>query len=93
MKAKIRGKHYEIPSLNVGQLERLAPILVGERSSKTTFELFKICTERATPSIDDATEATVQEIRTITDMVLEDCGLQPSADPNAAPAPEGTDAG
>ena len=92
MKAMIRGKEYQIPSLNVGQLERMSPIL--ERSDNLRgIDIFKVCTERAMPTIDASIEATLQDIEAVTDMVLRDCGLIRSADPNEPPAPQGQVAG
>lgn len=85
MKAMIRGKEYEIPSLNVGQLERVIPFVTGQQGLASTFAAFKIVTERSKPQIDDEVSPTVDDVIKIARSALQDCGLmEKDADPNAA---------
>src|SRR5690242_1433283 len=98
-KVMLAGVEYDVPMLNIGQLERVTEALAGGTPSKGAFQVLRVAMERAMPKISgggvNALEVKRDEIAAAVRAVLKDAGfVQPEAAPGGVPngeAPEGAE--
>lgn len=87
-KITLADVEYDVPKLNIGQLEEVSGAFELP-AMKRTFAILRIALKRATPKIEDVNgiEATNDEIASAMSEILKASGFAKAADPNAA-APE-----
>lgn len=93
VKVTLAGKEYDVPMLNIGQLELVTDALAGS-PMRATFGILKIALRRATPPVakPDEIEATRDEVAAAVDAILIQAGFKDAKDPNgAAPEAPGTE--
>jgi hypothetical protein len=82
------GTEYQVPQMNIGQLERVTDLFAAG-GTRIGFGVLRIAMERATPPVPDASaiEATTEEISAAVKDILTMSGLQPKEPaPGEAPA-------
>lgn len=92
VKIKFGDREFDIPRLNIGQLERYSEVEAAQKldgtqtavNMKTTFALIKIALERATPKIANINEieATPEELGVAAAKILICAGLAKAKPPN-----------
>lgn len=88
VKIALAGVEYDVPQLNIGQLEQVTDVLAGP-PMRAAFSILRIGLKRATPSVQkpDEIEATQSEITAAVDAILVQAGLKEEKGPNE-PAPD-----
>jgi hypothetical protein len=83
VKATLAGIEYDIPMLNIGQLELVTDALAGP-PMRATFAILKIALKRATPAVQkpDEIEATRDEVAAAVDAILVQAGFKEAKGPN-----------
>lgn len=77
------GKDYEVPRLNIGQLEEVTEAFATKRPAAAAYAVLGIAMKRASPPLDgffDDIEPTVEEIRIATEAVLAHSGFAKNAE-------------
>lgn len=83
VKVTLAETEYDVPMLNVGQLELVTDALAGP-AMRATFAILKIALKRATPAVPtpDEIEATRDEVATAVDAILVLAGFKEAKHPN-----------
>lgn len=92
-KINLGGTEYDVPKLNIGQLEQMTEAF-NLPAAKRPFAVLRIALKRAIPAIEDvnALEVTNGEIADAVTQIFEASGFKKAEDPNgAAPGQPGTD--
>lgn len=88
IKVKLGGSDYDVPKMNIGQLEDVT-VAFDLPPARRAFAILKIALKRAIPKIDDlgALEADNDEIASAVTDILANSGFKKAEDPNPqAPA-------
>lgn len=77
---------YDVPMLNIGQLERVTDLIVAG-GTRVGFSVLRIALERATPKVEDAgaVEASADQVRGAVKSIMVMSGFEPEA-PSAGEA-------
>ncbi len=90
VRIELGGQTYDVPQLNIGQLERVTDMLTGAGSAtaKAGFGVLRIAMERATPKVElDELAGTTEEIAAAVTAILDLSGLKKKETPAGEGAP------